>query len=86
MKRKATKSALKNLLKFPDYRLSFFTRIIAEVESNKIPWQMVINWNQIDLKLVLVSSWIMAEEGSKQVPVVGKDHNFEITAFWQLQQ
>ena len=50
------------------------------MEGNHIPTDLLLNWDKIKKgsKLVPVSSWAMAEEGSKQVLVVGKDY-LEIT-------
>ena len=80
VKRKATKAARKLPPDYPDLKLAYLKRIQDEVEAHDIPWDMVFNWDQTGLKLVPVSSWTMAKEGSKQVPVVGKEDKREITA------
>ena len=80
VKRKATKAARKLPPDFSTLKHTFLTRIHDEVKTNKIPSQLIINWDQTGVKLVPVSSWTMAEEGVKQVPVVGKDDKREITA------
>ena len=49
--------------------------------THKIPDQLVFNWDQTGIKLIPVSDWAMAEEGSKQVEVRGWDDMREITAF-----
>ena len=41
--------------------------------------QLLFNWDQTGVKLVPVSSWTMAQGGSKQVPVVGVEDKREIT-------
>ena len=41
--------------------------------------QLRFNWDPTGVKLVLVSSWTMAESGSKQIPVVGMEDQREIT-------
>ena len=43
-----------------------------------VPPDLIINWDQTGSKLVPVSSWTMAKEGSKQVLVVGKEDKREI--------
>lgn len=49
------------------------------MKNNNIPADLLINWDQTGFKLVPVSSWTMAEEGCKQIPVVGKEDKQEIT-------
>ena len=39
----------------------------------------MINWDQTGSKLVPVSQWTMDQEGSQQVPVVGKKDKRKIT-------
>ena len=48
------------------------------MKNNNIPADLLINWDQTGFKLVPVSSWTMAEEGCKQIPVVGKEDKREI--------
>ena len=38
-----------------------------------IPLELIINWDQTCCKLIPGSDWTMETQGSKQVPVVGKD-------------
>lgn len=80
VKRKATKAARKLPPDYPALKLAYLKRIEDEVKTNSIPEDLLINWDQTGSKLVPVSSWTMAEEGSKQVPVVGKEDKREITA------
>lgn len=40
---------------------------------------LYFNWDQAGVNLVPVSSWTMAESGSKQVPVIGVEGIREIT-------
>ena len=71
VRRKATKAARKLPPNYPDLKVTFLKRIEDEVKTNDIPPDLIINWDQTGSKLVPVNSWTMAEEGSKQVPVVG---------------
>ena len=41
--------------------------------------KLLFNWDQTGVKVVPVSSWTMAESGSKQIPVVGLEDKREIT-------
>ncbi len=79
MKRKATKAARKLPADFADIKLTFLERIMNEVQSNSIPLALVLNWDQTGSKLVPVSEWTLEKEGTKQIPVVGKDDKREIT-------
>ena len=81
VKRKATKAARKLPPDYPDLKIAYLKRIEDEVKNNDIPADLLINWDQTGSKLVPVSSWTMAEEGCKQIPVVGKEDKREITVF-----
>ena len=48
--------------------------------THKIANQLVFNWDQTGINIVLASDWTMAEEGSKQVEVCGLDDKREVTA------
>ena len=54
------------------------------MEANFIPPQLIINWDQTGSKLVSVSEWTMAEEGTNQVPVVCKDDKRKITVLLSI--
>ena len=57
----------------------FLKRIEDGIKTNDIPPDLVLNWDQTRSKLVPVSSWTMADEGSRQVSLVGKEGKREIT-------
>ena len=44
-----------------------------------IPLAFIFNWDQTGSKLVPVSEWTMEREGVREVAVVGKEDNGEIT-------
>jgi len=50
------------------------------IELEEIPDSLVLNWDQTGIHYVPVSSWTMAEEGSKRVEIVGVDDKRQITA------
>ena len=79
VKRKATKEAQKLPPDFSDIKLGFLQRIKDEVVSNSIPLALVFNFDQTGSKLVPVCEWTMEKQGSRQVPVVGKEDKREIT-------
>ena len=65
----------------PTIKQRFLEKIRDIVTTHKIPYQLVFNWDQTGIKLIPVSDWAMAEEGSKQVEVHGWDDKREITTF-----
>ena len=50
------------------------------MEMDEVPAELVINWDQTGINYVPVSSWTMAEEGSKRVDVAGKNDKHQLTA------
>ena len=42
---------------------------------DEVPPELIINWDQTALNYVPVSSWTMAEEGSKGVKIDGRMTN-----------
>jgi len=55
-------------------------RVVDAVKENKIPPQLVINFDQTGVKLVPTSEWTVAAEGANQVEITGCDDKSEITA------
>ena len=78
MKRKATKTARKLPSDFTDIKLTFLERIRNEVQSNSI--LLSLDCDQTGSKIVPVSEWTLEKkEGTKQIPVVGKEDKRKIT-------
>ena len=74
VKRKATMAARKPLPSdFAEIKLAFLKRISDFVHENKIPPELILKWDQTGAKFVPTSEWTLAEEGSQQVYVVGKE-------------
>ena len=42
----------------------YLTEIVQKAQANKVPPQLIINWDQTGLNVVTASSWTMEEEGS----------------------
>ena len=74
VKRKATKAALKVPVDFPEIKLAFLKRLVKE---HNIPPELIINFDQTGTKYVPTSEWTLAEEGLKQVNVIGKEDKRE---------
>jgi len=79
VRQKATKASRKLLPDFALRKVTFLKQIEDAAKTNRIPPDLVINWDQTGSKLIPVSHWTMAEEGSKQIPVVGKEDKREVT-------
>ena len=47
---------------------------------DKIPPELIINWDQTAIQYVPVGSWTMEFEGAKKVQIAGKDNKRQITA------
>ena len=80
VKRKATKAARKIAPDFTDIKLAFLQRVAEIVRENKVPSELVINWDQTGAKFVPTSQWTLAQQGVKQVDVTGLDDKREMTA------
>ena len=80
VKRKATKAARKMPPDFADIKLTFLQRVAEIVRENKVPPELVTNWDQTGAKFVPASQLILAEQGVKQVDVTGLDDKREMTA------
>lgn len=60
-------------------KAQFLFDIQSLVEIEEIPNSLIINWDQTAIKYVPVSTWTMADEGSKRVEIVGADDKRQIT-------
>ena len=66
VKRKATTAKSKLTVEnFAQVKTDFLEKLIAIVEMEKIPPELVLNWNRTGTKLVPLSNHTMEKEGSK---------------------
>ena len=79
VKRKGTKAARKLPDDFPALKLRYLHRVAKCVGQHNVPPEMVVNIDQTGAPIVPVSNWTLAEEGSRQVPIVGKEDKRQIT-------
>jgi len=49
----------------------YLSQIIKLAHKKQVPPQLVINWDQTGVNIVLALSWTMEEEHSKTIPIVG---------------
>ena len=80
VKRKGNTKAKVNIKDFNEMKKLFHLDIKGVVAMDEVPPELIINWDQTGLNYVPVSSWTMAEEGSKRVEIDGKDDECQITA------
>ena len=79
--RKATTAKSKYTINnFKEVKSQFLHDIVATVELEEIPAQLILNWDQTGIKIIPTSSWTMEKEGSKRIEVVGVDDKRLITA------
>ena len=80
MKSRASTKAKINVPNFDELQAQFLLDIKVVIEMDKIPFDLVINWDQMGIHYVPVGSWTMAKEGSKRVEIVAVDDKHQITA------
>ena len=80
VKRKANSKARANVDDFVEVKTNYLADIRAIISLEEVPPCLVINCDHTGLKYVLVSSWTMAKEGSKKVPIAGIEDKRQITA------
>ena len=80
VKRKGTKAARKVPTDFDKLKTDFLQNIQKLVVDDHIPPEMIVNFDQTGIKIVPVSNWTLAEQGSKQVAIIGLEDKRQITA------
>ncbi len=80
VKRKGTKAARKLPENFDEQKDKFISDVGGIVADHDIPPELVLNFDQTGVKIVPVSNWTLAAQGSKQVAIVGLEDKREITA------
>ena len=69
---------------FRDVKTEFLQSVIDVVKMEEIPSQLIFNWDQTGLHLVLASNWTMAKKGSRRVEMEGIEDTQQITAVFFL--
>ena len=64
---------------FEKLKKQFLSDVCSTVVMEDIAEELIINWDQTGLKYVLVSNWIFADKGSKQVEIAGLDDKRQLT-------
>ena len=58
----------------------FLNDVVATVTMEEVPAELILNWDQIGIKVVPSSMWTMEECGAKRVEMVGVNDKRQITA------
>lgn len=65
-KRKVTTTKSKySIANFTQLKETFLNDIVATVEMEEIPAELILNWDQTGIKIVPSNTWIMDQQGSK---------------------
>ena len=80
VKRRSSTKAKVMPQNFDEVKLNFLQDVENIIAMDKIPTDMIINWDQTSMNYVPVTSWTMESEGSKKVEIVAKDNKRQITA------
>ena len=73
VKQKATSKVKVTVDNFEELKKQFLLEINQVIIMDKIPADLIINFDQTGLHFVPVSEWTMEAEGTKRVEVAGKD-------------
>ena len=82
VKRRVNTKAKVTVEHFDELKKLFLLEFNNAVEMDEVPSELVINWDQMGINYIPISSWTMEEEGSKRVEVVGKDDKRQLTALF----
>ena len=80
VKRKASTSAKVSVSDFEERKAQFLFDIKTIIDMEKVPSELVINWDHTGLHYVPVSNWTMAKEGAKRVEIAGLGDKRQLTA------
>jgi len=70
-RRETTSKSKQSVEDFTSTKENFLDDLVATVEMEEIPRQLIFNWGQTGIKLVPSTSWTMAEKGLKRVELIG---------------
>ena len=82
VKRRATTKSKVSVEQFDELKELFLLDFSNVIEMDDVPEELVINWDQMGINYVPISSWTMEKEGVKRVEVTGKDDKRQLTALF----
>ena len=65
---------------FREPKERFLAKVVATVEMEEIPPELILNWDQTGIKIVPSSTWTMEQQGTKRVDPVGAGDKGQIIA------
>ena len=81
VQRKVTTAKSKHAVaEFRELKEQFLAEVVATVEMEEIPSELILNWDQTGIKIVPSSTWTMEQRGTKRVDLVGAGDKRLITA------
>ena len=80
VKRKATTAAKIEPSHFDELKEQYLLDIKAVVEMEKVPSELVFNWDHTGINIVPGSQWTMEQKGSKRIELAGLNDKRQITA------
>ena len=81
MKRKVTTAKSKQSTKeFAQLKETFLNDVMSTVEMQEIPAELILDWDQMGIKIVPSGTWTMERQGCKCVEAVGVNDKQLITA------
>ena len=81
VKRKASTAKSKEKAQdFMKRKKAFLDEVILTVEMEDIPADLILNWDQMGIRIVPSSNWTMEKKGSKRVELTGVNDKRQVTA------
>ena len=65
---------------FQRLKEEFFLDVVTTVEMEEILSELILNWDQTEIKIVPSNTWTMEEQGSKRADIAGANDKRQITA------
>ena len=65
---------------FKDIKEQYLFDVKSIVLMENIPQEMILNWDQVGMKIVPSSAWTMEKSGTKRVEITAIDDKRQITA------
>ena len=65
---------------FDRLKTEFLEDVVATVEMEEIPLELILNWDQTGIRIVPSNTWTMDQQGVKRVEIGGSGDKRQITA------
>lgn len=80
VKRKGCSTAKPTIHDFESIKADFLCDVLAVVQMQGIPHELIFNWDHTPVNIVPGSQWTMAQKGSKRIELIGLGDKRQITA------